>query len=145
MWFRALRPGPIVACWYALTGRDSSKAKYCVKQYRLPWISFTGIILGMGSSNERRRYIVKSSLIGWGHTQDDPCFTMVSQQKIRIQIIRYNKNKNMYANEYMMRQLHSLTIGVSMYCYIHIIFNTCRANFILGNIKICFHFCVISQ
>ena len=29
------------------------------------------IILGMGSANERRRYIVTASLIGWAHTQND--------------------------------------------------------------------------
>ena len=33
----------------------------------------SGIILDMGSFNERRRYIVTSSLIGWVHTGDDPC------------------------------------------------------------------------
>ena len=32
----------------------------------------TGLILGMGSANERRRYIVTSSLIGWAHAQNDP-------------------------------------------------------------------------
>ena len=32
----------------------------------------TGIILGMGSANERRRYNVTSSLIGRAHTQNDP-------------------------------------------------------------------------
>ena len=32
----------------------------------------TGIILGMGSSNKRRRYIVTSSLIDWAHTKNDP-------------------------------------------------------------------------
>ena len=32
----------------------------------------TGIILGMGSANERRRYNVTSSLIGWAHTHNDP-------------------------------------------------------------------------
>ena len=30
----------------------------------------TGIILGMGSANERRCYNVASSLIGWSHTQN---------------------------------------------------------------------------
>ena len=33
---------------------------------------YVGIILGMGSTNERRHYIVMSSLIGWAHTQNDP-------------------------------------------------------------------------
>ena len=32
-----------------------------------------GIILGMGSSNERRYYIVMSPFIGWADTQNDPC------------------------------------------------------------------------
>ena len=32
----------------------------------------TGIILGMGSANERRRYYVTPSLIGWVHSQKNP-------------------------------------------------------------------------
>ena len=35
----------------------------------------TGIILDMGSINERLRYIVTASLFGWTHTQNDPCST----------------------------------------------------------------------
>ena len=31
------------------------------------------IILWMRPANERRRYIVTSSLIGWAHPQNDPC------------------------------------------------------------------------
>ena len=31
-----------------------------------------GIILGMGSANERQHYIVTSSLIYWAHAQNDP-------------------------------------------------------------------------
>ena len=31
-----------------------------------------GIRLGMGSANERRRYIVKSSSIGWAHRNNNP-------------------------------------------------------------------------
>ena len=27
----------------------------------------------MGTANERRRYNVTSSFIGWAHTQNDPC------------------------------------------------------------------------
>ena len=38
----------------------------------------TGITLGMGPTNERRCYIVTSSLVGWPHTQHDPC-TSISQ------------------------------------------------------------------
>ena len=35
----------------------------------------TGIILGVGSANERLRYNV-TSVIGWAHTQNDPCNTI---------------------------------------------------------------------
>ena len=35
-------------------------------------IAYTGIILGMVSANDRRRYIVTPSLIVWAHTQNDP-------------------------------------------------------------------------
>ena len=31
--------------------------------------SIAGIILGMGTVNEKRRYIVSSSFIAWAHTQ----------------------------------------------------------------------------
>ena len=34
---------------------------------------FPGIILCMHPANERWRYIVTSSLIGWVHSQNDPC------------------------------------------------------------------------
>ena len=37
------------------------------------FIIWTGIILGMGSANERRRYIVTPFLIGWAHPLIDPC------------------------------------------------------------------------
>ena len=41
------------------------------------WI-YPGIILGIGSANESRRYIVLSSLIGWAHTQNNPCCRLQS-------------------------------------------------------------------
>ena len=39
---------------------------------------FSGIILGMGSANERRRYIVTLSLTGWTHAKNDPWFWYIS-------------------------------------------------------------------
>ena len=44
-----------------------------------------GIVLRMGSANERRRYIVTSSLIRWAHTQHDPydCDTMGSNVQVK--------------------------------------------------------------
>ena len=37
-----------------------------------PCPRYPGIILCMCQANERRRYIVTSSIIGWAHTQNDP-------------------------------------------------------------------------
>ena len=37
-------------------------------------IASTGIILCMCPANERRRYNVTLSFIGWTHTKNDPCF-----------------------------------------------------------------------
>ena len=47
------------------------------------WSGFgmdAGVILVMGSANERQRYIVTSSLIGWAHTQNYPLgFYLISR------------------------------------------------------------------
>ena len=45
------------------------------------YIYNAGIILWMRPANERWRYIVMSSLIGWGHTQNDPCIMVTSGNK----------------------------------------------------------------
>ena len=48
---------------------------------RPQWVKqgpITGIILGMGSANERRCYNVMSSLIGWAHSKSDPWTTYSS-------------------------------------------------------------------
>ena len=39
-------------------------------------ISLSGIILCMQLANERTRYIVMWSFIGWVHKQNDPCIIM---------------------------------------------------------------------
>ena len=46
----------------------------------------SGIVLCMGSANERRRYIVTSSLIGWAHTQNDPGEYMYSSTLFALSI-----------------------------------------------------------
>ena len=46
------------SCKWFLYGQESNDA---------------GVILCMCSANERRRYNVTSSLIGWAHSQNDPC------------------------------------------------------------------------
>ena len=38
---------------------------------------YTGISLGLGSANEKMRYIVMPPLIGWAHSQNYPCYNIV--------------------------------------------------------------------
>ena len=52
-------------------------------------IQFSGIILCMRPANERRHYIVTSSLIGWVHTQNDPCFPEFSPHSPVSQLILF--------------------------------------------------------
>ena len=51
-----------------------SMEKYltCYSVKILPIVRITGIILGIGSANERRRYIVTSPIISWASTQNYP-------------------------------------------------------------------------
>ena len=48
-------------------------------------IEWSGIILCMQPANERRRYNVTSSLIGWVHTQND-------KGRAYIRLIEFPKN-----------------------------------------------------
>ena len=50
-----------------------------VWQQNRPLAQYHGIILGIGSANERRRYIVTSSFIGWAHTLNDPCIIIAKK------------------------------------------------------------------
>ena len=43
------------------------------KAHDIDTTAVSGIILDMGSANERQCYNVKLSLIGWAYTQNDPC------------------------------------------------------------------------
>ena len=44
-----------------------------LKERKTKLCAYSGIILGMGSANERWRYNVTWSLIGWHHIHNDPC------------------------------------------------------------------------
>ena len=53
-------------------GHFTEIAAVALSQFqRSNWKLWAGIILSMGSANEKRRYIVASSFIGWAHTQND--------------------------------------------------------------------------
>ena len=47
------------------------------------------LILGMDSANERRRYNVTSSLIGWAHTQNEPWRSITTCYPSRIKLLIY--------------------------------------------------------
>ena len=51
----------VIGHWVAANGRSTFK------------YTISGIILGLGSANERRCYHVLPSLIGQEHTQNGPC------------------------------------------------------------------------
>ena len=53
----------------------------------LCWI--TGIMLAMGSANERRRYDVTSSLIGWTYTHNDPWLSPYWEWSLNWTRLRY--------------------------------------------------------
>ena len=52
--------------------KRTSKNCMTSNEFQLGGPAGAGIILGMGSAIERRRYTVTSSLIDWAHTQNDP-------------------------------------------------------------------------
>ena len=65
-------------CWKTAIANVSYHSRYGLSQWKMtlqcniisPWLSaYSMCILCMGSANERRRYYVTSSLIGWAHTQ----------------------------------------------------------------------------
>ena len=62
-------------------------------------LEVTGIILCMGPANERRRYNVTSSLIGWVHSQNHPWVTVFhnskEQKNITVLVELYEIN-NLY-------------------------------------------------
>ena len=48
------------------------------------YIIYTGTMLYMHPANERRHYSVTTSLIGWAHTQNDPCLLTYSVAKTHV-------------------------------------------------------------
>ena len=46
---------------------------YACRNRRQTMLIKAGILLRMHQANERRRYNVTSSLIGWAHEPNDPC------------------------------------------------------------------------
>ena len=57
-------------------------------------MTYTGIILCMRPANGRRRYNVTSSLIGWAHTQKDPCVNGQNRS-----ILYHSNTQHFRANE----------------------------------------------
>ena len=56
-----------------LSSKIFEKFDFTEVYFPMGLIDNAGIILGMGSANERRRYIITPPLIGWAHTQNALC------------------------------------------------------------------------
>ena len=62
----------VIVCscpWHLLLAHESSNIRVKTSKCHLFW-NMSGIIWGMGSADERRRYIITPSLTGWTHTQN---------------------------------------------------------------------------
>ena len=86
---------------YAI-GQDNAESKYDLRQetspgllscpngvYRLAavvllltWYPITEIILCVRPASEWRRYTVTPSLIGWAHSQNDPCYHVINSPQL---------------------------------------------------------------
>ena len=71
-------------------------------------VLWRGIILCMHSANERWRYSVTPSLIGWAHTQNDPC-----SNKFQIKI-QMEKNKISILNAF---QKDAFKMSAIFFCH----------------------------
>ena len=49
--------------------------------------TYSGLILGLRPANERRRYFVTTSLIGWSQTKDQPCQLFIRKKEYKMNII----------------------------------------------------------
>ena len=60
--------------------KNNKKLRFSIKScnFFLSNNSRVGIILCMGSTNEKRCYIVALSLVDWAHTQNDTCRAVVA-------------------------------------------------------------------
>ena len=74
----------------------------------------SGIILGMGSANEKRRYIVTSFLIGWAHAQNDSCDLIISASRGNWKFgFTFYRNYISYGCIFFPLKLHGLIIRMT--------------------------------
>ena len=74
---------------------------------------------GYGSANERPCYIVKTSLIGWAHTQNDPWHKLIiigRLQRIGIDIVGYFGHDITYWGKDKMAAILETTFSNSFFC-----------------------------
>ena len=63
------------------------------------WISRSHELLGMGSANERRRYIVTTSLIGWARTHELHCMGSANERRryiVTTSLIGWARTQNVH-------------------------------------------------
>ena len=78
----------------------------------------------MGSANERRRYIVTSSLIGWTHTQNDACHSGILGS-LMIAITLCNKQRVLMHGHQGWNVRHGLCHIYMIYVYIWVVHSFC--------------------
>ena len=79
-------------------------------------------ILGMGSANERRRYIVTLSLTGWSHTQNDICIGDVVTTLLHLSKESWHKySQDLYGflHIYWQNIIHDIWVINDMHSIMH--------------------------
>ena len=76
-WFSNRYDGGNSSCvfWSGQVMGIASKGLFQYKYHLSRYMISAGIILCIHPANQRRRYSVISSPIGWAHTQNEPCFS----------------------------------------------------------------------
>ena len=112
----------MLACSSQYSTMLQSVDSWSMDKYRQAYLSglpspvyiHSSIILGIGSANERRHYKVKSSLIGWAHTQNDFC-TLIWWICLITRYILYNPSA------YSIQAIHRSCSMLQKFSFAHLL------------------------
>ena len=79
--------------------------------------AYAGIIMGMGLANEKRHYYIIPLVIGWAHTQNDPCISLYAAGAI------YNMDHSkviIWYTYYEHELFHLLAVNSQLYWHMDI-------------------------
>ena len=120
--------------WFWHSDKQGSFPWFSARKMQLQCVSngvtLTFTILCVHSSNERRRYNVTSSLIGWAHIQNDPWIKGLGfDSKRGFWLTLNNNNNNKHHLDGLVQDCSSssaLAMGILQSCTEPLIFNTFR-------------------